>query len=96
MVGLMFVLPPAHLPLAACAAAAVGAVGFAPTWRRRLAAAGPLALALALFTFVAPLRLEVSEHKPLSGLGARKVTVGYSSCRIFLFPRLPPGLADGS
>ena len=78
VVGLMFVLPPAQLPLAAFAVAGAGAVVFAAPLRRRLVAGGGLALALAFSVVVAPLRLEVSEHKPLRGLldaGARVADV---------------------
>ena len=82
MLGLMFVVPPAALPMGAFGAAALGAVVYGLGHRRRgLWTAAAVAGAAVVFGLVAPLRLNVSERKQLSDLlrepGARVVDRRY-------------------
>ena len=66
IVGVMFLLPPAKLPLAAFGVAAAGCIAYASQSRRAIPVAAGLAAVLALFTAVLPLRLRVSQYKPLA------------------------------
>ena len=76
IVAVMFVLPPAKLPLAAFAVAAIGCVVYASRRWWALAVAGGLAAVLACFTAIFPLQLRVSQYKALKGfldMGAQVV-----------------------
>ncbi len=84
MVGLMFVLPPSQLPLAACAAAALGSVvyGTRAGWAVEVIAAVAVVAVASYFTLIQPLELTIAERKQLSTLlrepGAQIVAERYS------------------
>jgi len=67
MVGLMFLLFPAQLPLGALVAASLGVLVYATRQRRVIAIAGLMAFVLLYFTLIDPTELNISQYKSLCG-----------------------------